>query len=221
MIDLFLLVCSLVGSAYLHYVFSRADLEHLAVALFPFWLGIFVQLSHSRIKLRIFLGAALAVSAFSITAPYHLVKLTATYQSGTVAYEIGKDRIFLGRDTAAFLDMVAEILKNEKPGDGFMAYPHLTTIYPVFGLKSPTWKIYSLFPCSEVEQERIIREIRENNVRWALIKNTALDGNDALRFQKTSPLVWQYLVRNYRVIPSPNGYQDCFLFFQSDRTPKF
>ena len=135
--------------------------------------------------------------------------------------EIGQDRILLSAQTDDFLETVGRILRNVRPGEGFMAFPHLPALYSVFGLKSPTWKIYSLFPFAEGEQERIIGEMRDNNVRWALIENTAIDGNDALRFENTSPLVWKYLIQNYRVIPSPNGYQDCFLFFQSDGTPKF
>jgi hypothetical protein len=219
--DDFLLACSAVGLPYFHYMIHHADLEHLAVFIAPFWLGLFVRLSFSKLKLGMVLAAALGVSFFSITAPYHLDKMLAPYQKGGVERWIGQDRILLSAQTDDFLNTVGRILENARPGEGFMAFPHLPALYPVFGLKSPTWEIYSLFPFAKGEQERIIGQMRENNVRWALIDNTAIDGNDALRFQKTSPLVWQYLVQNYRVIPAPNGYQDCFLFFQSDGTPEF
>jgi hypothetical protein len=212
-LDKILLVCSLIGTSYLHYFYSRADLEHLAVALSPLWIGLSAWLASRPRLLRPFLVGMILLCFLGATAPYHLYKIRAFSPTATVKYPMGPDEIWIYPDQAYFLNAVARLLKYQKPGQSFLILPHWPTLYAVFGIKSPCWEIYSGFPASCGEQEKMIGEMEKNHVRWALIDESWLDGREDLGFPQTHPKVWKYLNDHYRLFPKPFCHVADRLFF--------
>jgi len=212
-LDKILLVCSLVGAGYLHYFYSRADLEHLAVALSPFWIGFGAWLAPRARLWRAFLMGMILFSFLGATAPYHLYKIRAFSPTPTIKYSMGTDEIWVYPDQAYFLNAVARLLKYQKPGQSLLILPHWPTLYAVFGIKSPCWEIYPGFPASSQEQEQMIKEMEKNHVRWALIDESWLDGREDLSFPNTHPEVWKYLNDRYRLFPKPFCHVADRLFF--------
>ena len=71
------------------------------------------------------------------------------------------------------------------------------------------WEIYAIFPRSEGFQRMEIERIKAANPGFVLIFDFPLDGRDELRFRNTHPLIHQYILDNFELLPdSPNpAYQ--------------
>ncbi len=210
---------ALTGLPYLHYYFSRADYEHLGVAIGPFWIAAFSQWG-CRPRARL-LAAVLALATTLATAG---VKSDFFFYWNAKAHwpfpvELGRDVIRVPAWEAVMVKL-AESVKARLPAEEtFLAYPHFPGLYAACGLKSPTWEIYDLFPESREEQEQVIREIQKARVHWAFIDNEAIDGRDDLRFQNTNPIFCAYLLSHFKRVNVPFLPPDCYLFFREAGAP--
>lgn len=213
----FLLVCAVVGLPYLHHVYSRADWEHLAIGIPPFLLGCFAM--NPLAGPRRWMGALLvvALSFLSIGVKSQVDQFLAhTPQSSLIKYPIGRDEMYLDLVTARFIENNRKIVRSLHPGETILFFPHLPALYPVFQLKSPLRNIYSLFPSSPEEQQKMIRELEENHTRWAVIDDDPIDGKEDLKFENTNPVLFAYLSGHFKLVPSPFLPSDCQLFHKPD-----
>jgi hypothetical protein len=213
-----LLVCVLVGLPYLHYAFTRADDQHLSIALSPFWLGFIAQKFRSQNWRRALVILAMVLSTACIGVRSGLTRLIFPVP-GLVECRLDQDTIELDPNTAGLVQKVKEISQNLRPGESFLFYPHLPALYCVLGLKDPIWGLYSVFPDPEVEQDRSIRDVEKNNVRWAFIDNWLVDGRESWKFEMGQPLFWNYLNSHFQMVstPLPRG---CFLFHKPEGSVK-
>jgi hypothetical protein len=209
-----LLACVVVGISYLQYAFSRADDQHLAVALSPFFLGILAQASPKPLWRRSLLILALMLSTACAGIRSGLIQEVFPVP-GFVECQLGGDKINLDPSTAAIIEMMRETSKKIRPGESLLVYPHLPAIYPILGLQSPIWGLYACFPDSEAEQIQSIRAIEQKNVRWALIDNWGIDGRQDLTFEKDQPLLWDYLKNHFQIF-SMNPQLNVFVFYRPD-----
>ena len=201
-LDRTLLACGLVGLLYLHYFYSRADLEHLAVALGPFLLGFSCWQASLRLFSPVFLTSFFLLSFFWLAGPYHFFPAHAAQRGAFVEYPIGRDKILINPSQADLLNSVSAILASRAPGDGFAAWPGFPGLYAIFNLDSPTWAIYPILPATLSEQQQMVSQLQANHVRWILMENAKLDGQENLRFSQTHPLVWNYL-QTHALYPRP------------------
>ena len=81
------------------------------------------------------------------------------------------------------------------------------------------WEIYALFPRSEGFQQMEIERIKAANPGFVLIFDFPLDGREALRFRNTHPLIHQYILDNFELLPnSPNPAYQIYKFAQEVKT---
>jgi hypothetical protein len=201
-----LLAAVATGAPYLHYAFSRPDIEHVApataVALIA---GAALIGSFDRPRRRWAAAVALPL-AFVISyatvgrqSPY-LQK--ASTPGSWVKTDVGRDALWLPRGTAAFLGTLSrvnrELVSRE---DEILIAPFWPGLYAVLERRAPLWETYFLAPETEERQRRIIERLRDRQVNWALIWDVALDDREASRFRNTHRVVWEHLAREFEIVP--------------------
>ena len=211
-----LLVCAAIGVPYLHYAFSRADIVHLAAAVSPFWIGFFAQKTSKRWR-RALIGFGIIFTFFSIGVKSSLLWILTNPKSNLTECRVGADVIYVDAFTARIIGNVQELFGTLPQGQRMLAFPHLPTLYPVLGLESPIWGLYSVFPPAEREQKAWIGEMEKNKVQWALIDNWMIDNREDLSFVNSQPLFKEYLKNNFRIDPDPLVPPGCFLFHRMVR----
>ncbi len=203
-----------VGLWYVHYAFSRADLAHLAQSLAPMLLGVvalpaFVGARENSWPSRLVLGGLVIFTLGPAYLGSPLVRLC--YRTPCVSYELHNETLWLRpgeRDLVATVRRI--VAERVRPEEGLFIAPHWPTFYRILQRPSPTWPLYFLFPETMDRQEKIIADLRKNNVQWAILGDVALDRREELRFRHTHSFVWLFLMREFAPVAVkglPPGYQ--------------
>lgn len=188
-----------VGFVYMHYAFARADVGHLAHAIFPF---LFALLSFPSLN-RLHRGwtahaVPLLLLLFSLfaagmTSPLYSRMTSRNYQ----AIDIRGDTVIVDPTTFRAVQAVQLIAGNRMhAGEEIVFAPYWPTMYGVLGRRSPVWETYLVFTDTE-KQQRFTQQLELRGVQWAVIGNAQLDGRDDRRFRNTHPFIWQYLAEHY------------------------
>jgi len=211
-----LTACVLVGAVYMHYIFSRADLDHLALGIHPMLMGTlclaFSLRAGSRQKAATVMLVLLTIcSLFSIgvASPYY-IKI-ARVRGPLEKVDIRGDKIWMSPYSANLIRSVKRI-SEEMAGEKqkLLIAPHWTTFYPILGRISPLRETYFLFRETEARQREMTRELDEQGVDWVILGDVALDGRDELRFRNTHCLIWRYILDNFEAVQVeglPKNYQ--------------
>lgn len=218
-----LIAASFTGIFYMHHAFSRADFGHLTQTMQPLLLvavSLPMAFGFSSKKTLTVALACLAVFFTFFTAamasPYYLRQSAPA--GWYVRYDIKGDNLLLPRETASMIESVKNaVAGNIQPGEGLIIAPHLTTMYCILGRRSPAWEIYNMFPAKEERQVGTIERLKQENVRWALLGDVALDGRDELRFQNTHRLIYQYLTEGFEEINAPGLPDNYRMLHQTNR----
>ena len=142
-----------------------------------------------------------------------------TTQDKLVHYSIGPDKIWMTPVDAQLLGNIQKIVaEHVAPGETLLVAPFLTTLYGVLQKTSPVWEIYFCLPQSDAVQQKLIRQMEENRVNWALVGDTMLPGNPKSRFLISHPLLWNYLVKNFEPIPV-SGLNEAHYFLKRKSIP--
>ena len=204
-----------VGLFYAHHIFARSDLSHLGEGIFPMivgFLSVLLFFSAPRRKAGVWVFAV-SFSILTVLAPLSVSNLffkAFVPPDAVVRYSIGKDNICLLKIEAAFLDEVKQVLDQHVPPDEPILFaPLLTTLYPVFGKTSPVWEIYFFRPASEALENKLISQMEEGRVKWAMItENNPADNRPEVQFAASHPKLYAYLKKNFEALPArlPVGY---------------
>ena len=182
---------------YAHYAYSRADVGHLALGIFPLLVGCLVLLAAQPAKSKwplalILCTASLWVSLLSHPGwQCHLSKQCVDVQisSNTLQVDLG---------TSNDIELLRTTSQRYAPdGQAFITTPFWPGAYPLLERKSPMWEIYALLPASKSFELAEIDRIRKAKPGFAFVYDLPLDGRDELRFQNTHPLTHQYILDNF------------------------
>jgi len=197
------------GVFYMHPVFSRPDIEHLARGIHPFILAMAALASLMgglRMRRTLFMTATLffaVVSIFTILPEKPFVKKNVTQRRNFVEYPIRGRKIWVNRGKASDINTIERIVrKRVSPEAGLFFAPFIPTMYYILKREPPTRNTYFLSKRTPLEQKRVIESLERHNVTWAVLGDIPLDGRDDLRFSRTYDMVWAYFQRNY-VIADP------------------
>ena len=194
-------ICAVIGIPYLHYLFGRADIYHLAVGVSPFWMGGFMAASKRKSAVGMVLIFGIAYSFFSIGALSDLKGGLEPVSDSVLKYPLGRDSVFLNRSTVGIIEGLKKAISQREPHQSVLFYPHLPGLYCVFGEKSPVWEVYPVFPPTPEQERELVAEVEKNNVRWCLIDTEGLDGRSDLSFGNSHRVLGAYLSQQYRMIP--------------------
>jgi hypothetical protein len=188
-----------VGPMYVHYAFSRADLEHLLVAM-PVMLislaALPLDLWEGRIKqgYRVLLVAFAVLTLFSagMKSPLYL-KATAPGEAW-VQYEVRGSDLWIPAPGAQLLETIERINRDIVPGDeGLLIAPYLCALYAVLERQSPLRELYFLGEKSTESELAAIARLLDKRVNWVLLGNVQLHERRFSRFRVTHPLLWKHL----------------------------
>ncbi len=203
-----LLTASLVtGVFYMHYTFSRADINHLARGIHPLILAIVALVCLQGRGLRRTVSIALA-TLFLVVSSYYTVVLESPFYKKNVAqkglyieYPIRGEKIWMPRWEAVMINTIERIERERvAPDEWLFLAPYIPTMYYVLARESPTRTIYFLFAGTPDEQKRVISELEGKRVPWAIVGDIPLDGIDERRFSRSYEMVWRYLQQNYVLV---------------------
>ncbi len=205
-----------VGIPYVHYAFSRADINHLALGIHPFLMGLislpFVfKHAYKRLIGWGLLAVVFVMSCFSVgmSSPYY--QKADAPEGSFKKTDIHVDSIWVHRYTANLFQTVMDINTQKiGPGENLLIAPHWAVCYPILQRKSPLWEIFFLFKETEERQREMITELKEKGVDWVILGDVALDGREELRFRNTHHLVWLHLMGEFEPVKAkglPRNYQ--------------
>lgn len=203
-----LVAASFLMLPYAHYAYSRADIGHLAQGIFPLLVGSLVSLSTKAARVK--WPLALVLCAASLWVMVVFQPGWECREHRCVDVQISRSTLQVDPGTARDVGLLRSLAGDYAPnGRSFIATPFWPGAYALLNRKSPMWEIYALFPRSEAFEREEIERIKAAKPGFALIFNMPLDGNDALRFQNTHPLIHQYILDNFAPVSgSPNpAYQ--------------
>jgi hypothetical protein len=218
--------CTFVGIPYLHYSFDRPHLYYLAWTIPPFLIGAIAITEHfNRSNKRALSGiiwlllpaiswAALeqAPDIYTLAKAKALVKTRVFRRSngdlnlamrdyGLVSTDITGQSLWVSDEVAQTIAGATAINREFiPPNELVLIAPYLTLLYPVLGKEAPLRENYFLFPKPRGEQERMVSELAQRQVNWAIICHQYYDGRPELAFENTHRYVWRYLTDNFETI---------------------
>jgi hypothetical protein len=195
-----------VGGLYIHYVFSRADLEHLVVAMpvllitmagFPKDLGgVWIRRGHRALLIAF---AALTLFSAGVESPFYWK--AAARAGEVVEYDVGGSDLWIKAASARLLETVERIGVEMIPDqEGILIAPYWPALYVLLERDSPLREIYFLYPLSTERQRQISQELLEKRVNWVLLGNVPLREGASSPFQRTHPLLWKHFRTDFVVV---------------------
>lgn len=194
-----LFACVFLALPYAWYVFAAPDISRVGLGIFPFLIGVLIILGNKPAKFKWPFVSLLCVATILVMLPNHPGWASNRY----VEVDLGGDKLKIYPETAKYFAMLNKLAKDYAPdGQTFIAVPRSTTSYAVLRRKAPMYEIYSFSPRSEVFQQTEIERIKSANPGFALIWEQPAFGSDRLRFSKTHPLIFQYILDHFDPLPS-------------------
>jgi hypothetical protein len=199
-----LVAASFLALPYAHYAYSRADITHLALAIFPLLIGCLVLLARQPGKVKWPLAVILLTSSLWVTHSSH--PGWQCLNNGCVNITISGNDILVSPTIANDVELLSELVQQYAPdGQPFIMTPFLPSAYSIFERRSPMWEIYALFPQSRESEQAEIERIKIAKPVFALIFDLALDGRDELRFKNTHPLTHQFILDHFERLPDTSN----------------
>jgi len=89
--------------------------------------------------------------------------------------------------------------------DNFLALPDAPGLYAIYKKKMPIWEIYSLWPRDRAFETAELARLQSAVPQVIFLSDHALDDRPELRYSRTHPVIYQWIVDNYKPLPAPSG----------------
>jgi hypothetical protein len=206
-----------VALPYAHHAFSRADIWHLAQGIFPALIGFIVLVGKTPRRTRRALVALLLAGTAVVMLPVQPV--WECRRADCVDVQIGADKLQLAPAAANHVSFFGRLVDDHAGHNRtFMTVPLFPGAYALFRRQAPTWEIYPLRPRGDAFERAEIARIAAAQPSFVAIFDHPLDGRDELRFRNTHPLVYRYILDNYRPIAT-QGAAPAFEVFVPPAAP--
>ncbi len=199
-----LVAASFLTLPYAHYAYSRSDVTHLALGVFPLLVSCLVFLSLQPARLKWPLASMLCAASLLLMSVYH-PGWQCCISKQCVNIEVSGNNLLVDPETASEVSFLRKLEERYAPsGRNFVATPW-PGAYALLGRKSPMWDIYALLPRSRAFQQAEIERIKAAKPGFVLVLDVPIDGRDDLRFKNTHPLINEYIASNFqRVSGAPS-----------------
>jgi hypothetical protein len=198
--------CVATALPYLNVAFSRADVSHLAQAIFPLLIGvlIFPARGLGLAMLRWVGFPLLTMASLLVALPLHPWYQARTQASWRVV-DVRGDRLHMSAASAVPVEAIKALAHRYIPVDGALfAAPVWPGAYALLEVRAPVWEIYPLFPRSDSFQRQEINRLQQNRPALALVYDISVDAREDLRYANTHSFIWGYLQTNYELLESPH-----------------
>jgi hypothetical protein len=206
--------CSVLALPYTHFAFSRADVGHLAQAIFPLLIGVFILLKEWPNRARWLVAFAMTGASLWVMLPLH-PGWDCRVTQPCVTADVAGNALTVDAGKAGVLAMLRSVADEYAPnGRNLVVAPLWPGAYSVLKRKSPMWEIYALFPQGDEFQRREIERIKAAKPGLVLIMDVAVDGRDDLRFRNTHPLIERFVRDNFHPITIGDWSPQVFQFYK-------
>lgn len=210
-----LTACAFLTLPYAQYIFSRADVIHLAMGIFPFLIGMYAYLYQAFSKSNsILLFSIITLFVLSIIVVLPLHSGAKSYNDKRWEYiEISGSQLKVDPDALNKIEMFKRLINQyASNGQPFLVAPFNFAMYSIFERSSPMWDFYSLFPRSFNDQTDDIARIRKANPNFVVIYDEVLDGVEERQFHNTHPFIFKYIVDNFELVHDISETQDIYIY---------
>ena len=203
-----------VSLPFMHYAFSRADLEHLSGCIPPLLIGLMslpqlFPFQCRKLLTLVWLPVISIASSWGAAkhSPYYIVRAAGPMY---VQKSIDQHVFWVRQDIARSIDAVTYISNNfVAPNEGILFAPYGTFYYGIVKRKSPLRDVYFLWNQTEARQQEMLSDLRKKNVNWIVLGDNdpsmALDGKEELRFKTTHPLLWKHIMEEFDIVEFNGG----------------
>lgn len=183
-----------------HYAFSRADIFHIAPLGAPLivlliCLGGVVGPSWRRVHLFE------VVVVLSVLAPLILQPILwrCFINKEPLQYSnVGGSELVVNSYFNRLISNVGAVMNMFlRPGDSVLFVPYYPGLYAIFDRRSPIYESFPLFPSRPEKQLEAISDLKRNNTKLVLLWGHRVDNNPSLGFDRTHPMVMNYIRENY------------------------
>jgi hypothetical protein len=190
---------------YAHHAFSRSDVAHLCQGAFPLLIASTAIASKlwSRNNSATAVALMIAMVAFAYTIPWDAQPISRYLRDtdSMVSVSVGHEELFANKQKAELYSYVEALVQSRlAEGHTFYAAPYWPGLYAAFRVRAPVRSIYPLWRNSEAYELREIERFERSNVSFALISLRELDALPERRFDRTNPLLYDYVNRNFRQV---------------------
>lgn len=201
------LCASFAGIAYAHYAYSRADLTHLALSIAPLML-IFLSLG-ALLKRSIPVSIVLLGVSILTLAPETPFLAHPLLNKRLITISINGTTLHTFPGIDANLRSAEDIFATlPHARDSFLALPNAPGLYAINKKKMQIWEIYSLWPRDRAFEARELARLQLAPPQVIFLSDHALDGRPELRYSRTHPVLYQWIVDNYQPVPSLSKFSD-------------
>lgn len=199
---------TLVGIFYMHYAFSRAHIGHLSHAMPSLTLALAsvpagFDLKNKKAVFVCITGLISVLTFFTaaISSPYAVMA-----RGQYVPYYVFEDRLWIPETQANYLSSIKSFVSEMvRPEEGMFIAPFYPGLYCILKKESPLWEIYFLFPKSVEKQRKMVQELMDKNIRWALFSDSHLPNEEKVGLRHTHTLVWLYLKEEFDAMTVPGA----------------
>jgi hypothetical protein len=191
---------------YAHYAFSRADLVHLSLGIFPALIA-FLVVGASLGRLSSVLVALVVLASSLITLgnsqPYLSVHL---FRNDFSHVDVGGEKLWVSDYVHQKLERATNALSQNPEGtNNFLALPDMPSLYAIYRTKMPIWEIYSLSPRDESFEIKEIKLLEASKPNIVLLSDHALDNNPDFRYSRMHPIIYSWIISHYRIVNNEDG----------------
>ena len=214
-----------IGLPVLGHALTRSDFEHFTISIYPFLIGllagypfqIFTKWKMSLRWVNFFLLGVLCWCLYIFSSEIKLglekAKILINSPSQLEKFEFQGGTVWLQRSTVRYLhDLETCYIDKLSNNEDFYVAPYEAGLYPIFQQRSPVWDAFPIHFETVEKQIEQINQLNEHHVHWALISSTPLDGNPSYTFSITHPLIWDYLINNFKPVDCTGLHKDQILF---------
>lgn len=189
-----------VALPYLNVAFSRADISHLAQAIFPFLLLCLAALAPAGRGAGGRLFVPLLLLLVSLPVASVLQPRYAAFRGQSLEQvDVLGDKLMVSRRTASLLALA----DREGEGRPVLAVPVFPGLDAASGMRSPTWEVFPLFPRRPAFEREEMARIAADPPALVLVAEGGVDHRPELAYPATHPLTYRYVVEHFDRIASP------------------
>lgn len=183
---------------YAHYAFSRADIPHLSLGIFPMILGLFSISLTLQSRYRLFLIGLIVFFSSLLMLPLHPYGKCSIVHD-CISIDIDGDKILIPKNKANQVQNIRAIAhKYSSANDFILITPSWPGGYALLDKKAPTYDIYTLSRRSSYFQEAEIARLRNTSPSLAIIIQDVPNGNYDYKFENTNPLTYNYILEQFQ-----------------------
>lgn len=213
-----LVAAALTGVIYAHYAYSRADLIHLALAIFPL---LAILLGYAIMTRRIWpmsIGL-LAVSVLAIGQDATILNMYLMRQPAKIVVVNGSKLYVYDYIRDELRNVDAVLSQHPSARDNFLAVPGFPSLYAINKSKMAIWEIYALSPRDATFEAAELARLDQRKPELVLVSNLALDYRPELRYSHMHPLMYKWIQDHYDR-EAPSAISNLEVYVRPDVPPK-